>query len=146
LVLNIVFTLIFGFLVTIHISMNARVGTLAGSAVLSNAVFWLVGCATSLSIAFVRLSADSLAPLARVPPALFLAGVIGGGLALFNTWMIPRIGIAAFSLLIILGQLSASAILSRTGFLGAMVEPMPFSRLAGLALVAVGTGLFLFTK
>lgn len=143
---NIVFTLIFGVLVTVHISMNARVGTITGSAALANAVFWLVGAVTSVGLAFSQLSAAPLATLARVPPVLLLTGVLGGTIALFNTWMIPRLGIAAFSLLIIFGQLSASAILARTGFLGAMIEPMPIVRLAGLALVGVGTCLFIFVK
>lgn len=143
---NIALSLIFGVLITLHISMNARAGTLAGSAALVNAVFWLVGAVSSVAFALPQLAAAPIAALSRVPPVLLLSGVIGGGVALFNTWMIPRIGIAAFSLLIILGQLCSSAILARTGFLGAVIEPIGLSRLAGLALVAGGTALFLFGK
>lgn len=145
-IMNIALSLVFGVLITLHISMNARAGTLANSAALVNAVFWLVGAVTSVTLALPQLTAAPITALARVPPLLLLSGVIGGGVALFNTWMIPRIGIAAFSLLIILGQLSSSAVLTRTGYLGAMVEPLGLSRLAGLALVAVGTALFLFGK
>ncbi len=143
---NIALSLVFGVLITVHISMNARAGTLAGSAAVVNVAFWIVGAVSSAVLALPQLGAAPLAALGRVPIALLLSGVIGGGVALFNTWMIPRIGIAAFSLLIILGQLSASAVLARTGFLGAMIEPMPVSRIAGLALVAVGTALFLFGR
>ena len=145
-IVHIALTIFFGVLVSIHVAMNARVGILTGSPATANLIFWIVGAATSAGIAFLRPGGIDPSTLGKVPPTLLLAGIIGSSLALFNTWMIPRIGIAAFSLLIILGQLGTSAVMTRTGFLGTAVQTLPPSRILGLLLVAGGTALFMTGK
>ena len=144
--LHIGLTMFFGVLVTLHVSMNARVGTLTGSPATANLIFWIVGAATSALMSFLRPGGAELGALTKVPPALLLAGIIGSSLALFNTWIIPRLGIAAFSLLIIVGQLGASALMTRTGFMGTAVEALSPQRILGLALAAAGAGLYLLGK
>ena len=142
----IVLTLLFGAVVTVHVSMNARVGSLLGSPVLANAVFWGVGFAASAAAAFVRGASLPWSGLSRIPPALFAAGFAGSLLALFNTWIIPKVGITVFSLLIILGQLAASCALSRLGLFGLPAESQSPAKLLGLALAAAGATLFLLAK
>jgi transporter family-2 protein len=139
-------TLLFGVLVTVHVSMNARVGSLIGSPALANAVFWGVGFAVSAALAVFRGAGAPVAALVRVPPFLFAAGLLGSFLALFNTWIIPKVGIAVFSLLIILGQLLASWLFSVYGVLGTPREAVSAAKLGGLLLSAAGTVLFLLAK
>lgn len=139
-------TLLFGAVVTLHVAMNARLGALVGSPVLANAVFWGVGFAASLAIAASRLGQLPWPGLARVHPGLFAAGLLGSVLALFNTWIIPKVGISVFSLVIILGQLLASCALARYGLLGVPLESPSPLRLGGLALAVTGAIVFLAAK
>ncbi len=140
-------TLFFGVVVTVHVSMNARIGTIVGSPVLANAVFWGIGFVSAVAVAFVRGGAGlPWGGLGRVPPVLFAAGLAGSALALFNTWIIPKVGITVFSLLLILGQLATSAFLSRYGLLGVPVEAPSAAKLGGLALAAAGATVFLVAK
>lgn len=140
-------TLFFGVVVTVHVSMNARIGTIVGSPVLANAVFWSVGFASSVAVVLVRGGAKlPWDGLGKVPPVLFAAGIAGSALALFNNWIIPKVGITAFSLLLILGQLATSSLLSRYGLLGVPVEAPSIAKLGGLALAAAGAAVFLLAK
>lgn len=141
--LSLALTVGVGCLITIHIAMNARLGTITGSGNLANSVFWLVGFATSLAIS------GGYQPgfLARVGDArswLFLAGVIGAFIAAFNNAMIPRIGIANLTFCLFLGQVVASALLATTGILVDGRDPITPLRTIGILLVVVGTSLFIY--
>ncbi|HET7501740.1 MAG TPA: DMT family transporter [Kofleriaceae bacterium] len=142
--LSLTLTFAVGCLVTLHITMNARIGSLAGNAALANIVFWLVGCVTSVAIGGFSYEAGFASRVGRAPSWLLLAGAIGACIAAFNNAMLPRIGVASLTFFLFLGQVVASALLATTGALGAGRDPITPVRAIGIALVVVGTLLFAY--
>lgn len=137
-VLSLGLTVAVGCLVTLHIAMNARIGTIIGSGNLANSVFWLVGCVASLAMSGGYRS-GSLSRIGAAPTWLLLAGVIGAFIAAFNNAMIPRIGIANLTFCLFLGQVIASALLATTGILADGRDPITPVRTTGMLLVVAGT-------
>jgi transporter family-2 protein len=141
--LSLALTVGVGCLITIHIAMNARIGTITGSGNLANSVFWLVGFATSLAISG-GYQPGFLARIGGARSWLLLAGVIGAFIAAFNNAMIPRIGNANLTFCLFLGQVVASALLATTGILVDGRDPITPLRTIGILLVVVGTSLFIY--
>jgi transporter family-2 protein len=142
--LHLFFTFAIGCLVTIHVAMNARIGSLTGNGNLANTVFWLVGCATSLLIGGMTYEPGFASRLVRAPGWLLLAGAIGAFIAAFNNAMIPRIGVANLIFFLFLGQVVASAAIAGGGWLGTPREALTPIRLAGMLLIVTGTFLFAY--
>ncbi|HMG24996.1 MAG TPA: DMT family transporter [Kofleriaceae bacterium] len=136
-------TVAVGSLVTIHIAMNARIGTITGNGNLANSVFWLVGFAASLAITR-GYEPGFLARIGSARTWLLLAGAIGAFIAAFNNAMIPRIGIANLTFCLFLGQVVASALLATTGILSDGRDPLTPVRTTGILLVVAGTSLFAY--
>jgi transporter family-2 protein len=132
-----------GCLITLHIAMNARIGTITGSGNFANSVFWLVGFAASLVITR-GYEPGFLDRLGSARSWLLLAGAIGAFIAAFNNAMIPRIGIANLTFCLFLGQVVASALLAGSGFLADGRDPITPVRTIGILLVVTGTALFAY--
>jgi transporter family-2 protein len=143
-VVSLALTFAVGCLVTLHITMNARIGSLVGNAQLANSAFWLVGCVTSLVIGGFSYEAGVASRIGRAPAWLLLAGALGACIAGFNNAMIPRIGVASLTFFLFLGQVVASALLATTGALGAGRDPITPVRATGMLLVVAGTFLFAY--
>lgn len=145
-VLRVVLTFIAGILVTVHLSLNARAGALAGSAVASNAAFWIVGALGACAAALAADGPAFLGKAAAAPLHLAVSGTMGAAIALYSARSVPKLGIAVFTLLMIAGQIFASAAASRAGLLGAAQESLGEQRVAGLAMVLGGCALYLFGR
>jgi transporter family-2 protein len=141
--LSLALTVAVGCLVTVHIAMNARIGTITGNGNLANSTFWLVGFAASLVISG-GYEPGFLARIGSARSWLLLAGVIGAFIAAFNNAMVPRIGIANVTFCLFLGQVLASALLATTGILADGRDPITPIRTTGILLVVVGTSLFAY--
>lgn len=139
-----VVTVLVGAIITLHMAMNAYAGVLSGNARMANVVFWIAGLATALVAASTRQDPDFVKRAYSVPAWLGLAGVIGASISLFTNLAIPRIGASNLTMLLLAGQLAASAALSHYGVLGSPAEPVSWRRLAGLALVAAGAALSIY--
>ena len=140
--LSLAVTVAVGCLVTVHIAMNARLGTITGNGNLTNSVFWLVGFLASVAMS------GGYEPgfLSRIGSTrwLLMAGVIGAFIAAFNNFMIPRIGISNLTFCLFLGQVVASALLATSGVLADGRDPLTPVRTTGILLVVVGTALFVY--
>jgi transporter family-2 protein len=141
--LSLAVTVAVGCLVTIHIAMNARIGTITGNGNLANSVFWLVGFASSLAMSG-SFEPGALTRISGARSWLLLAGTIGAFIAAFNNAMIPRIGIANLTFCLFLGQVVASALLATTGILADGRDPITPIRTLGIVLVVTGTSLFAY--
>jgi len=141
--LSLALTVAMGCLVTIHIAMNARIGTITGNGNLANSVFWLVGFAASLAISG-GYEPGFVARIGGARTWLLLAGVLGACIAAFNNAMIPRIGIANLTFCLFLGQVVASALLATSGILADGRDPISAVRATGILLVVIGTSLFVY--
>jgi transporter family-2 protein len=141
--LSLMLTVAVGCLVTIHIAMNARIGTITGNGNLANSVFWLVGFAASLAISR-GYEPGFLMRIGSGRTWLLVAGAIGAVIAAFNNAMIPRIGIANLTFCLFLGQVVASTLLATTGVLSDGRDPITPVRTTGILLVIAGTSLFAY--
>ncbi len=141
--LSLALTVAVGFLITVHIAMNARIGTITGNGNLANSVFWLVGFAASLAISR-GYEPGFLMRIGGARTWLLLAGAIGALIAAFNNAMIPRIGIANLTFCLFLGQVVASTLLAMTGILSDGRDPITPVRTTGILLVMAGTSLFVY--
>jgi transporter family-2 protein len=142
-VLSLGLTVAVGCLITLHIAMNARIGTITGNGNLANSAFWLMGCVASFAISR-GYQPGFLARISAAPTWLLLAGAIGASIAAFNNAMIPRIGIANLTFCLFLGQVVASALLATTGILSGGRDPITPLRAIGILLVVAGTFLFAY--
>lgn len=140
-----IFTVIMGVLITLHMSMNAQAGVFAGDPRISNLVFWLVGCVTAVITLFAGgIGNTFFRKVLIVPPWLWVAGAIGAFISVFTSLAIPKIGIANMTLIMLIGQLVASAAFSHLGILGSPRDPVSAWKLSGIALVVIGTMLFFY--
>jgi transporter family-2 protein len=76
-----------------------------------------------------------------IPWYVYAAGPLGMGVMAALTYAIPRIGITATLVLSIAAQLLVGVLLDRAGYLGMEVRVLDLSRVAGIAVVAIGTWL-----
>jgi transporter family-2 protein len=100
----------------------------------------------AIAIAALLVARRSLAGFADAldtPRWLWLGGVFGAFVVLTITVTAPRLGVAAVVALLIAGQLAMGALIDRFGWFGVDKVPLGATRLAGIALLAVGTALVL---
>ena len=100
----------------------------------------------AIAIAALLVARRSLAGVADAvdtPRWLWLGGVFGAFVVLTITVTAPRLGVAAVVALLIAGQLAMGALIDRFGWFGVDKVPLGATRLAGIALLAVGTALVL---
>jgi len=133
-----------GAIITLHMTMNAYAGVLSGNAKMANVVFWLVGLITAVAVASTREDPDFVKRAYSVPAWLILAGAIGASISLFTNMAVPRIGASNLTMLLLVGQLAAAAVLSQFGALGSPLEPLSWPRAAGIALAAAGAALSIY--
>lgn len=120
----------------INAAMAARIGHPIAGATWS----FIVGTVALLvlSAVFARGSVDPLA-VTRLSPLLMLGGgLLGAVFVTSNILLTPRIGVAAVVALGIAGQVIASLVLDRYGFLGIAVRELSPGRLAGAGMVLAG--------
>lgn len=134
-----------GILITVHMAINSMAGISVGDPRISNAVFWLTGSVTAIATVIAGGSGIGIfKKVAGVPPWLWIGGVIGAGIAVYASFVIPKIGVANLTLLFVVGQLLASAVLAHFGLLGSPKDPLTAWKLGGLCLVCAGTLLYFY--
>jgi bacterial/archaeal transporter family-2 protein len=133
-----------GVLITLHMSMNATVGSLTGNPRMANIIFWAAGFVSSVAVGFLRMDPGFWKRAMAVPSWLFLAGAVGSGIALFTNLAIPRIGATNLTMILIASQLGAAAALSHWGLLGSPRDTFAWWKLVGIALTLVGTAIVLY--
>ena len=111
-------------------------------------VAFLIAAVMTAAIALAALlvaqrSLAGLADATSAPAWMWLGGLFGAFVVLTITVTAPRIGVAAVVALLIAGQLAMGALIDRFGWFGVEQVPLSLQRVAGIALLAVGTGLVL---
>ena len=89
---------------------------------------------------FLLLQRPAFPPLdqlARLPPWMWVGGVVGGCYVIAATLGVPRVGAAGFVALVVLGQMIGSLILDHFGILHPP-QPATATRLLGVILVMAG--------
>ena len=142
---NIFLALGLGAIVSIYFPMIAQSAKILGSGPLANVPFFGIAFVSSVVIALATGSRVSdAAKFPEIPIWLLTAGIMSAGLIIGSSFLIPRVGLGVFMVLLISGQVLAGMVFGQLGLFGMDAVPVTISKLAGAALV-VG-GVFLTTR
>jgi transporter family-2 protein len=141
-----VLMIIIGFVLTLHLSMNAQVGVIVKNAKMGNALFWTIGALAAILIAVTGWDKTMFEKLKDVPLWLLTAGIMGAALVFGIAWVIPQVGAGPAFVLMIAGQILTGMVFSHFGILGSPVESISFVKIAGAVLLLGGVCLIVFFK
>lgn len=132
--------LVIGLIVPLQSAVNNQLkATLGGSTTLAALVSFMVGVVV-LALCAV-LTQQKWSAMSQLPQASLwqLTGGVMGALFVFGTTLLaPRLGVVVMLALIISGQILASLLFDRFGWLGLPVREISTPRLIGAALVLIG--------
>ena len=135
----IVFTMFLGIVLTVHLAMNGKVGSVMGNPRVANALFWCIGAVAALAIGFTGWKSGALSPLQYVHPLLLTGGAIGACLVFAIAWLIPQVGAGPVMITLLVGQILGGLLLSHFGWLGSPVQPVTILKVVGVLLMIAGT-------
>ena len=138
--------LLIGFVLTLHLAMNAQVGTLVKNPRMGNALFWAIGAATAIIIGLTGWDPAFFTKLKEVPFWLLTAGMMGGALVFGIAWAMPQLGAGTAFVLMIAGQVVSGMIFSHFGLLGSPVEPISMIKVIGVILLVTGAAIVTLAK
>ncbi|HEX4766423.1 MAG TPA: DMT family transporter [Lichenihabitans sp.] len=129
----------------VQTAINAQLGRFLGGALPATIVSFLVGTiALALLYLVTARSSVDLSELRRIPPYLFVGGLLGAAFLGLSVFLIPRIGAGALLCLAVAGQIATSMIVDYFGLFGLPVREPSLPRLAGAALMVIGVILVRF--
>jgi len=136
---NLALGLTLGAVVAIYFPMIAKSAQILGSAPLANVPFFGIAFVSSLIIAFATGSrlAD-FGKFTQIPPILLSAGVMSAGLIIGSSFLIPKIGLGAFVVLLVAGQIVAGLAFGQIGVFGIEPQQLTIAKVAGAGLVIAG--------
>lgn len=131
-------TFLIGIVLTVHLAMNSKVGAALDNPRVGNALFWCIGAVMAVLIGLTGWQADALKPLRDVNPVLLCAGILGASLVFGIAFLIPRIGAAKLTLIMLAGQILAALVLSNFGWLGSPKNPVSVRNIVGAVIMFAG--------
>ncbi len=138
--------LLIGFVLTLHLAMNAQVGAIVKNPRMGNALFWAIGAATAIIIGLTGWDPAFFSNLKQVPVWLLTAGIMGGALVFGIAWAMPKLGAGTAFVLMIAGQVISGMIFSHYGMLGSPVEPISMIKVVGVVLLVAGAAIVTLAK
>lgn len=137
------FGLFLGIILTLHLAMNGKVGSVIGNPRVGNALFWTIGACMAILIGISGWQPGALAGLKQVNPILLTAGAIGACLVFCIAWMLPQIGARGMFVTLITGQILAGMTFSHFGWMGSPMQKI--SGLNGVGALVMLAGALLAT-
>lgn len=137
--------LLMGAIVSIYFPMVSQSAQILGSGPLANVPFFGIALLSSIVIAIA--AGNRLADFQRIgsiPVSLFAAGIMSAGLIIGSSYLIPRLGLGAFFVLLVSGQVIASFAFGYFGLFGAPETPLSLGKFLGAAMVIGGVYLVTF--
>jgi transporter family-2 protein len=123
----------------VQAALNARLGRELGNPLLAALGSFVAGCIVLLLYLLItRTAFPTLGLVARIPPYLWIGGVLGGIYVALVIILTPRMGVATTMSLVVAGQLTMSLLLDHFGALGLTRNPITIGRLLGACLLAGG--------
>lgn len=131
--------LLMGAIISIYLPMITQTSKILGSGPMANVPFFAVALLSSVIIAVARGSkAEDFQRIAALPPLLLTAGVMSAGMIIGSSYLIPKIGIGAFFVLLVSGQVLAGMVFGYFGFFGVPESPLTTGKVLGASLVVAG--------
>jgi transporter family-2 protein len=131
-------TVFLGVVLAVHLSMNAKVGSVLNNARVGNALFWCIGAVAAVLVGVSGWSSGALSPIREVHPLLLTAGALGACLVFAIAWLIPQVGAGSVMIMLLAGQIIGGLVVSHFGWLGSPVQPITLMRLAGTVVMIAG--------
>ena len=141
-----VFTVFLGVILTVHLAMNGKVGSVLNNPRVGNALFWCIGAVGALAIGLSGWQAGALEPLSKVHPLLLTAGLLGACLVFAIAWLIPQVGAGPLMITLLSGQIIGGMVMSHFGWLGSPVQPVSVTNVAGALVMVAGVVLATYSK
>jgi bacterial/archaeal transporter family-2 protein len=131
-----------GFGLALQIGMNAQLRKIMHSANTAALVSFLVGlCALLALLVVTRPPMPGRDTLAAVPLWAWFGGLFGAFYVAISTVVATELGAASLLALALLGQLTMALLVDHYGWLGLPVNPISWTRLAGVVLLLGGVWL-----
>lgn len=129
-----------GVFMAIQGSLNTALGKVVG---LLGATFivQLIGAVSALILLLVGLGEGKWNMLTKAPWYTYLGGLLGVAITYLVVASINRVGVAAATTAIIVGQVSMAAIVDHFGLFG--LQPIPFNWYKGFGIGAMALGAWL---
>jgi transporter family-2 protein len=140
------FTMLLGVVLAVHLAMNGKVGAVLNNVRVGNALFWCIGAFGAAVIGLTGWQSGALQPLRQVHPALLTAGILGACLVFAIAWLIPEVGAGPVMITLLAGQVLGGLVMSHFGWLGSPVQPITWTKLAGVGIMIAGVSLATFGK
>ena len=138
--------LLIGFVLTLHLAMNAQVGVIVKNAKMGNAIFWTIGAVAAIIIALTSWEPEVFSRIKEVPTWLLTAGIMGAALVFGIAWVMPQIGAGPAFVMMIAAQIITAMIFSHFGILGSPQEPISMMKLLGALMLIGGASIVTFAK
>lgn len=131
-----------GFGLTVQVGMNSQLRKVLQSANIAALISFFVGTAALiLLIVALRTPVPERAVFAAVPWWAWLGGMLGAFYVASSTIVAVELGATTLLGLALVGQLATALVIDHFGWLGLPVNPITWSRMAGVALLAAGVWL-----
>ena len=135
----VVLALLMGALISVYLPMISQTANILKSAPLANVPFFGIAFVSSILISLMSGSkTDDFSTIPSLPLWLLSAGVLSAFMVLGSSYLVPKIGISAFFVLVVSGQIITGMIFSSFGLLGAPISPLSLGKLIGLVMVIFG--------
>ncbi len=138
--------LVIGFVLTLHLAMNGKVGSILKNAEMGNAIFWTIGACTAIIIGATHWEPAVFTRLGEVPKWLLTAGVMGGALVFGIAYAFPILGPGRATVLMVSAQVISGLIFSHYGWFAEQADPISYTKIGGALLLLAGTALVTFGK
>ncbi len=125
--------------------MIAQSAKILGSAPLANVPFFAVALVSSLAIAAMTGSrAAQFQKVVSLPLWLLTAGIMSAGMIIGSSYLIPRLGIGVYFVLLVSGQILAGMVFGYFGLFGVPASPLTLGKALGAVMVIAGVYLVTF--
>ena len=131
-------TAIVGGLIALQAPINSSLGKSVGTLAAATVSFG-IGTLALLAITVVAGGFGDLGEVRSVPWHYLAGGLLGAAYVTSVLVTVRSLGAGGVTAATIAGQLTASVVIDRFGLLGLDEKPLTLQRLAGVALLAVGT-------
>lgn len=137
--------LLMGAIISIYLPMISQTAKILGSGPMANIPFFAVALVSSIVIAISTGSrGGEFQKIGALPLVLLTAGVMSAGMIIGSSYLIPRIGIGAFFVLLVSGQVLAGMVFGYFGMFGVPASAMTTGKVLGALLVIAGVYLVTF--
>lgn len=118
-------------------SLNSGLGARLGNPVLAATFLFTLALGITVVVLLFQMKPIT-ATIASVPPYFFAGGVFVAFYVLAVSWIAPKIGVGNAIVLVLLGQLVASAVIDHFGWLGLPRSSLSPIRSLGIGLMMLG--------